>query len=310
MSSDTAFRCARSPLKSSRGRCPQRRPISSRTSAAARAVSSLFAGEFSQLLAPEGCGSGTATAPSSSYVPADAVGEAAPDAEHGPDRKAADRHDQLRPDQLQLPLAPEGAELPLAGRRRPISATGRRASGIATGHRGAVEGPRRSRLRPTRASGAASCRRDRATGGALLPRRCPAPARTCTPAGRGTRSRRARTRADSRPRHMPGRRERRVAARRVSGTTNAGASSARDEEPAALEQKLAAELLRKVLALEHALVHLPARAVLELTLLPALRRVTLTANGGDDDELAAPPAAPLRGSVVVLPPRGGSRSNW
>src|SRR3954468_12019884 len=72
---------------------------------------------------------------------ADAVREAASDAEDGPDRKAADGHDQLRVGQPQFPLTPEGAELLLARRRRPISATGRRAPGIATGYRGAVERP-------------------------------------------------------------------------------------------------------------------------------------------------------------------------
>ena len=291
MSSDTACRCARSPLKSSgvvvlkgdrfpHGRARRRAPSAPCSRGIQPAARAGRVRERNGERAVE------------LVRAADAVGETAPDAEHGADRKAADRHDQLRPDQLQLPLAPEGAELLLAGRRRPIS--GDRTAGA----RDSNGSPRRSRtsgrsrLRPTRASGAASCRRDRATGGALLlddARRLPV---HVAPVGRGTRSRRARTRADSRPRHTPGRHERRVAARRVSGRTerrrvkrarrgtSCPGTEARRQAPPARSSPSNTRLY-----------NLPARPVLELTLLPALRRVTLTADGGDDDEAPAPPAA-------------------
>src|SRR5712691_3559009 len=71
-------------------------------------------------------------------APADALGEAG-DAKKPADREAADRDDEARPQDPQLPLAPERAELLLAERRRAVSPAGRRAAGIATRHRGAVE---------------------------------------------------------------------------------------------------------------------------------------------------------------------------
>ena len=243
--------CARSPLKSSGGASFHRRAISSRTSAAARIVSSRCSRANSASCSRrKGAAAGSATAPSSSYVRP--MQSARPLRMPSTARIASPPTgtDQLRPDQLQLPLAPEGAELLLAGRRRPISATRRRASGIATGHRRAVERPvevvfvqlepAAKRLAGATAPRATLCSFDDA-------RRLPVHVRALVevlvhdgPA----------TRADSRLRHTPGRRERRVAARRASGRTNGGASSARDEEPVALEQKLAAELLRKILALE------------------------------------------------------------
>src|SRR5207249_7644319 len=55
--------------------------------------------------------------------------------------------------------------------------------------------------------------------------------------------------------------------------------------PVALEDDLAAELRREIIALEDAFVDIPGRAVLQATLLPAFKCVALTAHGRDDDEL-------------------------
>src|SRR2546423_449256 len=70
--------------------------------------------------------------------PADAAREPA-DPEETPDGEAADRHDQPRSQELQLPVAPEGAELLLARRRRPVTAPRGRATGITAGDGRAVE---------------------------------------------------------------------------------------------------------------------------------------------------------------------------
>src|SRR5215471_9667889 len=61
-------------------------------------------------------------------------------AEEPPQRETADRDDEPRAEQLELPVAPEGAELLFARRRRPVAAAGRCATGVAARHRGAVEG--------------------------------------------------------------------------------------------------------------------------------------------------------------------------
>src|SRR2546430_2749526 len=55
------------------------------------------------------------------------------------DDDPADGHDQLRPQDLELPVAPELAQLLLARRRRAVAASGRRAARVAARHRGTVE---------------------------------------------------------------------------------------------------------------------------------------------------------------------------
>src|SRR5262249_27961321 len=60
-------------------------------------------------------------------------------ADQAPDREPADRHDQFRPEQAQLPLEPERAQLLLARRRHPVAGARRRAAGVAPGDGGAVE---------------------------------------------------------------------------------------------------------------------------------------------------------------------------
>src|SRR5919108_688779 len=62
------------------------------------------------------------------------------DAEQPLRAQAADDEDQLRADELELPLAPVGAELLLPRRRGPVAASARRLPGIAAGDGGAVEG--------------------------------------------------------------------------------------------------------------------------------------------------------------------------
>src|ERR671924_669666 len=62
------------------------------------------------------------------------------DAEQPLRAQAADDEDQLRADELELPLAPVGAELLLPRRRGPVAAPARRLPGIAAGDGGAVEG--------------------------------------------------------------------------------------------------------------------------------------------------------------------------
>ena len=114
--------------------------------------------------------------------------------------EAADRDDELRPQETQLPLAPERAEPLLARRRRAVAAAGRGATGIAARHRRAVE--RRVErvlveLEPAaqRLPGPAAPRAPLAR-----PRRSRAPGRGGTRAGPdGPRAPEA-TRADSRPR--------------------------------------------------------------------------------------------------------------
>src|SRR5439155_14724981 len=71
---------------------------------------------------------------------ADALGELR-EPEQAPERETADGHDELRPQELELPVAPELAQLLLARRRRAVAAPGRRAARVTPGHRGTVEGP-------------------------------------------------------------------------------------------------------------------------------------------------------------------------
>src|SRR5947208_2415583 len=70
---------------------------------------------------------------------ADALRDAL-DAEQPARRKAADADDELRPCQLELPVAPERAQILLARRRRAVAAAARRRPGIAPRHGRAVEG--------------------------------------------------------------------------------------------------------------------------------------------------------------------------
>src|SRR5262249_9451178 len=60
-------------------------------------------------------------------------------AEQAPDREPADRKDQPRGHETQLPLTPERAQLLLARRRRSIATAQDRTSGVAAGDRSAVE---------------------------------------------------------------------------------------------------------------------------------------------------------------------------
>src|SRR4051794_35903993 len=69
---------------------------------------------------------------------ADAGGEPV-QTEQPPDRQAADRDDQLRPQDLELPRPPEPAQLLLAWRRRAVAAARCRAAGVAARHRRAIE---------------------------------------------------------------------------------------------------------------------------------------------------------------------------
>src|SRR5581483_8452479 len=69
---------------------------------------------------------------------ADAVGEARV-AEQSPQREPADRDDELRTHELELPVAPELAEILLARRRRPVAASRRCPPRVAAGHRRAEE---------------------------------------------------------------------------------------------------------------------------------------------------------------------------
>jgi hypothetical protein len=68
--------------------------------------------------------------------------------------------------------------------------------------------------------------------------------------------------------------------------SGAGVSSANDDEIPASVDDLASELGREIGPDETALVHGPARSVLEHPLLPALRLVTTAEHRADDDELA------------------------
>src|SRR4029453_2618185 len=60
-------------------------------------------------------------------------------AEQAARREPADRHDQARTDELELPVAPERAELLLLRRWRPVAASARSASRVATRDRRTVE---------------------------------------------------------------------------------------------------------------------------------------------------------------------------
>src|SRR5204862_8362844 len=128
-------------------------------------------------------------------------------------------------------------------------------------------------------------RRVHATAAAPRPRPLPAPARTCTQAGHSGRSAPARIRADSRLRRTRGRPAGRVAARRATGRTSGGASTAGNDEPAALVEDLAAAELRCELPSgEDTLVDGPTRPVLQTTLLPPLGQRPVLQTRCDDDE--------------------------
>ena len=77
--------------------------------------------------------------PSALQAGADPVAQAA-SRQKPANRESADRDDQLRPQQAQLPFEPEGAELALDRRRHAVTGAGRRPAGIAARDRGAVEG--------------------------------------------------------------------------------------------------------------------------------------------------------------------------
>src|SRR5215207_6634998 len=61
------------------------------------------------------------------------------DSEEFPDREAANRNDQLRANELELPHPPERAKLPLTRCGRTVATPGGCTSGIAAGDRGAIE---------------------------------------------------------------------------------------------------------------------------------------------------------------------------
>ena len=69
---------------------------------------------------------------------ADALAERR-DAEQTPDREPADRHDQLRAQQTQLPLVPEATELLLSRCGHSVATAGGGPAGVAPRHRGAIE---------------------------------------------------------------------------------------------------------------------------------------------------------------------------
>src|SRR5512132_376390 len=161
---------------------------------------------------------------------------------------------------------------------------------------------RRTPPRRARASGVAAGPHRRARAGARGPPRSPAPARTCTRAGRTGGCARAATRADSRLRRRRGRPRGLVAAKQSSGTSCAGASRADDDEPAALVQHLAAaELGREPLAGEDALEHRPARAVPEHALFVARRLGARLMPRADHHELGRnPPRLGEKALTLVL----------
>src|SRR4249919_819810 len=128
---------------------------------------------------------------------------------------------------------------------------------------------RRSRPRRARASAEGCGPHVRATAVAPRLRRFPAPGRRGTPAGLNGRARPGATRGGSRPLRTRDRRGCRAGARRAIGSAIAGGSRLDGDEPAALvERPPVAELSRQLLGREEALVHLPARSVLEHALLP------------------------------------------
>ena len=155
---------------------------------------------------------------------ADALGDAL-DAEQPSRGEPADGDDQLRGEQAQLVVAPVLAEPLFLRRRRAVAPSRRRPAGIAARDRRAVERLVERRPRPARATAAASCRRARATAGALRPRRSPAPARTGTRAARRAARARATTRAGTRRRRRRGSSAGRAGATPASGRRRADGSS-------------------------------------------------------------------------------------
>src|SRR6266536_904213 len=151
---------------------------------------------------------------------------------------------------------------------------------------------RRRSARPGRASGAASCRLVRARAAAPAPPGSRAPARTCTRPDRGTAVRLTATRADSRPRCRPGKRDCRAATRRSSGSGSCAWSRTHGDEPAPGVNDLAsAELVEEHTGAEVALVDVPARTVVEDALLQLVVDLGAFARRVDHDELAADTAA-------------------
>src|SRR5581483_1591909 len=160
----------------------------------------------------------------------------------------------------------------------------------------------RTRPRRGRASDGGSGRRGPATAAAPRPRSRPAPGRRCRRAGRRGPRAPAATRAGTPPRRTPGRHGCRAAATRATGRPNGGESRAHEHEPAALEQDLAAaELAEQPIAGEEPLVDLPARSVLQHSLLPLEARLAAVQRGVEDDELGRdPPRLGEEASPVVL----------
>src|SRR6185295_2924457 len=121
-------------------------------------------------------------------------------------------------------------------------------------------------------------------------------------AGRSTGLGPATTRAGSPPPHTPGSARCHAAATESSGTNACGRSRLNGDEPTAREQDLAvAELGGELLRLEEALVDLPARAVVQDSLLPFDRLDVLAERGVDDHELGRDPTRlGEKGDAVVL----------
>src|SRR5262249_58549791 len=98
------------------------------------------------------------------------------------------------------------------------------------------------------------------------------------------------TRAGTRPRGRRGTRGGPARATRATGTSSAAGSRRADGyEVAPGVEHAAPELGREPVRREHPLEHLPARAVGQHALLPALGRVAVCAEAADDDELARDP---------------------
>ena len=223
-----------------------------------------LAGSFSQPLAPDGMRQRDHDRVAARIALADRIGQRR-DPEQAPKREPADGDDQVRPQQLELPVAPELAELLLAWRRRAVAAARRRAPGVAAGDGGAVEGlVQLVALEPEPAAellpGAAAPRQP------LLafddPRRLAEEIRALA----GVRgSDRPRLERVARLHARPAARVVTLERRGASGTSLFRARHARtatNQRPR--EQDLAvAELGGELLRLEEALVDLPARAVVE-----------------------------------------------
>src|SRR5205823_4639006 len=93
------------------------------------------------------------------------------------------------------------------------------------------------------------------------------------------------------------------AARGATGRRSAGASRARahgDEPAGRVEDVAAAELRHERVRLEHALIDLPPRPVLEDAFLPALARLASVPHAADDDELRRHASRLAEEAVPVL----------